>query len=441
MSATINAWALILVVMGILGGVQSGVTGLGAKYRADPETMRKLVHVLMGLVCAAFPWMFDAVWPVVTLGFTASAWLFATKTVPSLRAKLGQAVNSIERQSYGDVAFCAGVAALWWLSFGNALLYVVPVLVLTFADAGAALVGIKHGRNRYRVAQGSKSLEGSATFLIVAFLCVALPIRLFTAIGTVETVLISTIIGLLITQLEAIAWRGMDNIFIPLGTYILLKAYLQASVEVLISDLIAVALIAGFVIAWRKRTTEDPAGVLTVALISFLVWSLGGWLWLVPGMIVFVSYNWIYGRRDQKIWQGAPIYGVLATTSAPLAWLFLAANWQRADFYLPYTFAFAAHLACIGVARMILDKPPNIIFEFVKRVVEAWILLFVPYLITQNFSASGWIDAGIGLCGIFVATIIFFPTMSKDIEHYHSGRRWITQAIIVGGLSLPGGLI
>ncbi len=57
------------------------------------------------------------------------------------------------------------------LSDGRTLLYVVPILVLTFADAAAALVGVAFGRLRYSTVGGSKSLEGSAAFLGVAFLC------------------------------------------------------------------------------------------------------------------------------------------------------------------------------------------------------------------------------------------------------------------------------
>ena len=112
------------------------------------------------------------------------------------------------------------------LSDGRTLLYVVPILVLTFADAAAALVGVAFGRLRYSTVGGSKSLEGSAAFLGVAFLCAGMSLLASGDHGYHEAFAIAVALAFATTILEAVASKGLDNLLVPAGAFLVLHAAL-----------------------------------------------------------------------------------------------------------------------------------------------------------------------------------------------------------------------
>jgi phytol kinase len=123
------------------------------------------------------------------------------------------------------------VGLLWWLSGGEALLFSVPVLAL--ADAVAALIGVRYGTVRYKTHDGFKSAEGSIAFFAVAFLSVHVPVLLAGVTGRAESLLLASIVGLLVMLIESIFWRGLDNMFVPLGAFAFLSLYLNADAAML----------------------------------------------------------------------------------------------------------------------------------------------------------------------------------------------------------------
>lgn len=247
------AWLGIGVVMLMLGIVQGAVAAIGRRYDAHPEIMRKAVHITMGLVCMTFPWIFSETWPAIVLSLIAGIWLLATKAIPSLRDALGSAINGTSRDSAGDIFFCAGIGLLFWLSHGSRLLYLIPVMILTFADAAAALVGVFYGRMRYQITNNPKSLEGSLAFFLMAFVCTYLPLSLIGMIGGIERFLLSWVLAGLITLLEALNWRGSDNALIPIGSYVLLRIYINAPIALLVAHLFVALTLTTWAILTAKE--------------------------------------------------------------------------------------------------------------------------------------------------------------------------------------------
>jgi phytol kinase len=189
--------------------------------RLSAEGSRKLVHVGMGCICLTFPVMFASAGPVVVLGAMAATTLFAVRTIPALRARLGCVLHDVPRRSYGEFAFVGGVAAAFVLAHGAPLPYDVAVAVLTFADTAAALVGERFGARRFRTPGGAKSLEGSCAFLATAFACVAIGLRVA---GAADPLPPAIAIAALLTALEATAWAGLDNFTIPVAGGALVRA-------------------------------------------------------------------------------------------------------------------------------------------------------------------------------------------------------------------------
>ena len=234
----------------------------------------------------------------------------------------------------------------------------IPILLLTLADAGAALVGIRYGTVSYSTEDGSKTIEGSLSFLLVAFFCAHVPILLATDVGRPETILIALLLALLTTMSEAIAWRGLDNLFLPLLAFYLLEKYFDMSLEGLrIRALVMTGLIA-FVLVYRRFTTIAGSGILGAALFGYVAWALGGWPWMIAPLAFFVAYGLISPPTPTTSQQVHNAYAVLSVVAAGLVWLFLAEGLDWECLLRSVTVGFAANLSLTGVARFRCDQRP-----------------------------------------------------------------------------------
>jgi phytol kinase len=90
------------------------------------------------------------------------------------------------------------------------------------ADSSAALVGTTWGRRFYFIKHERRSVEGSLVFLAVAFLSISGPLLLLSDLDRSTVVLLALQLALLVTCVEAVSTRGIDNLLVPLATFILL---------------------------------------------------------------------------------------------------------------------------------------------------------------------------------------------------------------------------
>ena len=216
-------------ILATLAGVSTLMVTLSLFQRRrqpDPECLRKLMHVGGGITALPFPWLFHTVWPVILLAIMTTVGLVAVRSVKGLRQRCGRVIGGVERQSSGDLLFPGATGLLFVLSEGDPILFTIPLLILTFADTAAALVGSRYGSHRYGAVGGEKSLEGSISFLFIAVLCTLIPIVLFTGRGAIEAMATATLVGLALMTLEAIAGGGIDNASIPIGGFFVLRTSL-----------------------------------------------------------------------------------------------------------------------------------------------------------------------------------------------------------------------
>jgi phytol kinase len=247
------------------------------RYTLSAETSRKLFHVSGGLSTLAFPWLFHTAWPVLALAPVTVGALLALKYVRRLRGELGSVLYGIERRSLGEVYMPLGITLVWVLSGGDPLLFCPPVLMLALADPVAALVGVRLGRHRYATVDGEKSVEGSLAFCLVAVAAVLLPLLLAGRVTHAEGVLIALDVALLAMIAESVAWRGLDNLFIPLVGYALLRIFLPMHVAGLLGQFVAVCVLAGFALFGRRRVATERSAVVSATIGVYLLCVLAGW--------------------------------------------------------------------------------------------------------------------------------------------------------------------
>jgi phytol kinase len=221
-----NPWMGILLVMALFCGTLAALHELAARRDTHPELLRKSFHIIMGMVALACPWLFRESWPVFVLAAASAFFLLSLRHSALLRRRFGGVVDGVQRKSLGELYFPLAIAAVFVLARGHIVLYSVPVLLLTLADSAAGLIGMFWGRMRYAAAEGHKSAEGSLACFLLAVLSIQIPLWLWSPTGPAECLLIGVVVGLVVTLIEAVSWRGLDNLLIPLGSFVLLKALL-----------------------------------------------------------------------------------------------------------------------------------------------------------------------------------------------------------------------
>ena len=205
-------WTSILFVILLLLASLTIIKILENKTNINGEVKRKLFHMSMGLVMLTFPYIFHSVISVGVLGILALIILFALKHT-KLKNSLGTILYSINRESLGEMFFVISVFSIFYLSKGDKILYSVPILILTFADSMAALIGKNYGKkNIAELNEDAKSIEGSFIFFMVAFMATLVPLLLFTTVGREETLIISAIVGFNVALIEMVSHTGNDNL-------------------------------------------------------------------------------------------------------------------------------------------------------------------------------------------------------------------------------------
>ena len=315
------------------------------KLKLNGEMKRKLFHMSMGIVMLSFPYIFNSIVSVGTLGVIALIVLFCLKNT-KLKDSLGTILYSVNRESLGEVFFVISVFTIFYLSKGDKILYSIPILILTFADSIAALIGKNYAKkNLAEETEDAKSLEGSFMFFMVAFMATHVPLLLFTGVGRAESLIISTIIGFNVALIEMISHTGNDNLLIPLTTYAFLVTHINLDVEILKQNLILLGAIFFIVTVINRVKTLSKLALVEVMVVGYLTISLYGLYAIIPPMMLFLTCmsfpklmelekNNVYDSRiiETNVVIGIAICGLVAITG------------YRAEFFMVYALAYAMHL-------------------------------------------------------------------------------------------------
>ena len=253
-SATLSITAILVALLAML--VLLG--GRRAEALMAPEIRRKLLHIAMGGVTLILPFIFYDTVHVWWLAGLAFCILMIVRCVGRVKARIGGALHNIGRNSFGELCFPLGVATVFSLAGDDYLKYLVPMLILTFGDSLAALVGIYHGRQRFRTLDGYKTIEGSVVLFGVSLLCVFLPYGLSGTVDLAPLLLVAINLAFLVTLVEATTWRGIDNFVLPVAAFYLLNAYLPLDIGSLLSQaLLNSTLVLAILMLRRSRLAKE----------------------------------------------------------------------------------------------------------------------------------------------------------------------------------------
>ncbi len=443
----VNPWLGMAIVVSSLSLLMAGLRLWQHLGTPHGELTRKCLHIGMGLLTLSFPWLFEEAWPIIVLGLLSAGGMLALRFVRALRTSVGCVVTGVSRSTLGEVYFPIAVAILFLLykfephedPACHLQLYCIPILLLTLADAMAALIGVRYGQSHYATSDGRKSVEGSLAFFLVGFFCAHVPLLLFTNVGREETFLIGLLLAWLAMMFEAIAWAGLDNLALPLVSYLLLRTYLGLTVESLLLRLAVTAGLTVFALLHYRRSTLVGSAILGAVLVGYISWAVGDGYWLVPPLTLFLSYTLLSPRTPGNSQHIHNIHAVLSVSSAGLIWLFLSNVLGEPAFLYLFTLSFAAHLAIIGVARLAFDyplmKPASLL---ALCAFQGWFFLFAPYLLMHWNNPRVIPQTLLALPATALAALGFYIAQPEVRNCPADTRRWLRQAGLAGLASAAG---
>jgi phytol kinase len=350
-----NALYGIALVIALLGALMLTVRGLQQRSALDAELARKLVHIGMGAVCLTFPWIFTdaaAVWALAGIAVTL---LTAVRIVPALRVRFGGVLGGVGRVSLGEVYFPCAVALVFTLADGDRAAFCAPVAILTFADAAGALVGQRWGRLHYQAVESTKTLEGSMAVFAVTWLCAGIVLVALGSVTPGRALLVGAVMALFAALVEAVSWRGLDNLLVPLVAFAQMEIYPTLTSAQLIARGVAMVLLALFMLGWRRHLLDSSARI-GAALAIYFYWSVGDWRWLMAPAVLLASYTWLM----PTIPGGAPRHNftaVLCVASAGVIWAVANARLPADHWLWLYTLGFATQQAIIAAVRFSQGHP------------------------------------------------------------------------------------
>lgn len=406
------------------------------KANPPPERVRKLVHVFGGILGLSLPWLFDRFAPVLFLGLLAFAAFLTMRLNARIRGAMGQILFAVPRKSVGELCYVTGMLALFWLAHGNKLLYVVPLLMLVVADTAAALVGERYGRIQFQSSSGPKSIEGAIAFFFAAFFCVHVPVLLWSGAGRLESLLISVNLGIMTMLAEATAWWGLDNIIIPLWGYMMLKSQIRMNAIGLSSDL-AFVLGLGFIVwLWRDKTTLADDTLCGAVLWDYVVWSVGGWRWALPPLILLLSYATVSFRAPARDSRQFRFPVVLAQIAGSIFWLLLYRQSTEPALYYPFVSCFAADVSIIALVRHKSAVPSLGRFSAIFINTAKSLVIIIPsVLVMDGFDVGAGLNVGACLVAVLAATLLFYELQPGLDTFPVDAGRWLRQATIVAATS------
>lgn len=208
----IPLWHSLVIVILYLGIIVVLAEGLNRLIDSDAELTRKVVHIGAGNVILLAWWLNIPAW--IGIGAAAIASLIA---LISYFLPILPSINSVGRQSLGTFfyAISIGVLIAWFWEENLPQYTAIGILIMTWGDGMAAIIGQRFGKHRYEIFGIKKSWEGSLAMAIASFIVISL-ILLFTQGNIWQTWFVSVIVAAIATALEAFSKLGIDNLTVPI---------------------------------------------------------------------------------------------------------------------------------------------------------------------------------------------------------------------------------
>lgn len=193
-----------------LGALALLAERLSRRQGVNSEVARKVMHIGVGNVILLAWWLDVPMW----IGVAASV-LCSGVALVSYKLPILPGINGVGRNSLGTFFYAVsiGVLMLWFWPV-RAHYAVIGILIMTWGDGLAALVGKRFGRRLYAFAGMQKSWEGSLMMAAASFVVCGLVLAVVQGIDG-ATLGVALAVAIAATALESFSIWGIDNLTVP----------------------------------------------------------------------------------------------------------------------------------------------------------------------------------------------------------------------------------
>ena len=377
----------------------------------NSEFVRKILHIGSGIGGLALPFIFERKSSVVILGVVFLVLLVSIRIMKHKVTGFKKVLETKNRKTFGDIYFIMTILGLWLVSSDNKVMYALPLIILMFSDAFAALIGEFYSKYKFNTGFGTKSIEGSAAFFLTTyFICINF-FLFFSDIGSINIVLVSLLLSILTMILEVISWNGLDNLFVPFFVYMFLRLNLYLTEKELMYKFWIMVILFVIIILNRKKTTLTRVAQTASLFFLYIIMIMGGIKWLVPPLIMYLGYYHITPKVEGQVKDS--LKGLLAIAFTTSIWLALSIIMDKNKLFLIYIFSFSLHF---GIINLIRDNAGNINREtFRMKFLMGSIGKALIFFIINHIILSGITDFKM-LAGVIVlifAGIFTYETVMK----------------------------
>jgi uncharacterized protein (TIGR00297 family) len=324
---------IALGAMVLVGGILTGAGPILTRLGAAHDIARKIPHALCGLLVAvAIYWVDHLSVVLVVLGASTVGLAFAVE-----RRLIPAILEGNRARDYGFVGFALGLWIAAGLFWPDRHAVAAGALTLGLADSAAAVIGARWGRHRVRSSGVERSLEGALAFAVVAFLVAFGFLELGLGAGVAVGAMIAAFVAVTTASIELLAPSAADNLLITPWVALSLDVGHALDVGAAMRWLVAVVLAYALTPLVARLRWLDLPGAIAAAFVAAAAVALGGWAWIAPVAVFFMSssilsrYRWprpagaLRGLR-QVVVNGVvpvlpPVIG-FAITGAP-AWFWM----------------------------------------------------------------------------------------------------------------------
>jgi len=183
------------------------------RLKQDPELVRKIVHIGTGNVLLIAWWLHIPTWLCVTAGVTFSAIALASHYTNILPM-----IHDVGRKTYGVFYYALSITILVVFLWDSHPQYaVIGVMVMSWGDGMAALIGKRFGKHSFVHLGNKRSLEGSFAMFVTSLIVMIGILGITHSIHT-RDITIAIPVAAIAALLEAYSPGGTDNISVPLSS-------------------------------------------------------------------------------------------------------------------------------------------------------------------------------------------------------------------------------
>jgi hypothetical protein len=261
---------------------------------------------------------------------------------------------------------------------------------------------------------------------MTAWLLSLIAFLMLTDIGRGEAVLLAFITAVFGALLEAASWRGLDNLFIPLGLYFLLSnlLYMGAPGLTALATVFLLLLIA-LLLVTRHRPGEERHFLAVGSTLFFCIAIFAEPTSIVTPAVAVATYIAALSiRRPDRPPHDALNLLVVVTAIALL--YFVVSNFARMDTIHGFNLSFA------GLAAGIAARFARNVWRASVAVVIAWGAMSIRTYWAEGQSEPALLFTLVGLFGIVGIALVGWFLRRRDYD-----RPWL----VLGGVCMFVGLI